>query len=374
MNKRELFAFTLAAALCAGPAFAAQNVANTSQKGSLLIFPLINVEPEVSANTLIEISNDANFPIHIECYYVNENKGRVDFDFNLTPKQTASWEVKTGTGNIAAPLFPTEVKRKFGSIYKGELICFATDDGVRNQVAFNHLTGTATVVKIRPPEVATTTPTGQPKLAFRYNAWAFIARGAGGVGAANGTIQGTPGRLELTGGGAGTYDACPVYNIGNFMPNGAVLNSVKTIGNSLSGVSCFQDLRQDFKYHTTKLHFIVWNDLEHSFTGAYKCVDSVFTVGLNGDGGFVNGTNFDFSRLQTRNARFQVRGLKSTQCDFFPFFPTENTALLGVLASSVGIGESSGKDQTVASTTHTAGASPGRVEWDPRGPVPQKPK
>ena len=37
-----------ALALCVGPAFAVQNVANTSQKGSLLIFPLINVDTEDS--------------------------------------------------------------------------------------------------------------------------------------------------------------------------------------------------------------------------------------------------------------------------------------------------------------------------------------
>ena len=44
MNKRIIGAFLLGAALCAGPALAAQNVANTSQQGSLLIFPLINVD------------------------------------------------------------------------------------------------------------------------------------------------------------------------------------------------------------------------------------------------------------------------------------------------------------------------------------------
>jgi hypothetical protein len=33
-------------------------VANTSQKGSLLIFPLVTIGGEDTSNTLIEISND----------------------------------------------------------------------------------------------------------------------------------------------------------------------------------------------------------------------------------------------------------------------------------------------------------------------------
>ncbi|MBC8018447.1 MAG: hypothetical protein H7X83_08020 [Verrucomicrobia bacterium] len=94
--------------LCGGTALAAQNVANTSQKGSLLIFPLINVDPAEGADTVIEISNDFTQPVHIECYYVNEKKGRVDFDFHLTGKQTVSWSVGTLDGDqVQPPVFPT---------------------------------------------------------------------------------------------------------------------------------------------------------------------------------------------------------------------------------------------------------------------------
>src|ERR1700739_3981251 len=107
MNKRILGVMLLAAALFSGPVWAAQNVANTSQKGSLLIFPAIDVNPEDASNTLIEISNDQTTAVQVECYYVNEKKGRVDFDFLLTPKATASWEVLTGVGTIAAPGFPS---------------------------------------------------------------------------------------------------------------------------------------------------------------------------------------------------------------------------------------------------------------------------
>jgi hypothetical protein len=108
MNTRIVGTFLLGAILCSAPAFAAQNVANTSQKGSLLIFPLINIDQEDGADTLIEISNDQNRTVHVECEYINQAKDRVDFDFDLTKKATASWDVATANGeNVNPSAFPT---------------------------------------------------------------------------------------------------------------------------------------------------------------------------------------------------------------------------------------------------------------------------
>lgn len=58
------------AALFTTPAFAAQNVASTSQKGSLLIFPLIDVRTEDTRTTLIDISNDQNTGVEVACWYL----------------------------------------------------------------------------------------------------------------------------------------------------------------------------------------------------------------------------------------------------------------------------------------------------------------
>lgn len=355
----------------AGTALGAQNVANTSQKGSLLIWPLINIDPADGADTFIEISNDANKKVHVECYYVNERKGRVDFDFDLSGKQTASWAVKSQHGDqVQPPVFPSGGSFVGGGAYpptnanRGELACFATNADVNAQIAFNHLSGTATVVNLYD---ATDDQTRQ---AFRYNAWSFVARNAAGLPADIGTVQGTPGKLDLTGGGAGTYDACPVYNIANFMPSGAVLGKLATLTNVLTVVSCNQDLRQDYVLNLTKLKFTVWNALESSFTGAYICVDSVNTVGLSaGNPQLVNGSNFEVSTLTTPNARFNVSGVASTQCP-----GSINSALLGVLASEVSLGGSGSEDQEVGSTTHGAGAAPGFVLWDIQDVVPAKPK
>jgi hypothetical protein len=355
--------------LCGGTALAAQNVANTSQKGSLLIFPLINVDPAEGADTVIEISNDANKTVKIECYYVNEKKGRVDFDFHLTAKQTVSWSVATLDGDqVQPPVFPTGGSFNGGggypptNSYRGELVCFATNNAVTAQIAWNHLTGTATVTNYASSDGSVTSQ------AFRYNAWSFVARNGNGLPSRDGRKHGTPGLLELTGGGAGTYDACPLYNIANFMPNGAKLGSVETISNVLTVVSCNQDLRQDYDLHLTKLQFTVWNSHESSFTGAYICVDSVHSVFLGVHNPYlVNGSNFEYSTLRTENARFHVLGVQSTQCP-----GSTNAGLLGVLSSEVSVWYD-GEYQEVGTTTHGAGVAPGFVRWDPFiAPAPKR--
>ena len=134
MNWRIWAAMLLTIALSNRLALAAQNVANTAQKGSLLIYPAVDVTPTDLSNTLIEISNDENSPIQIECYYVNERKDRVDFGFGLTAKQTASWDVLSGTGTISAPRFPSGGTFQPGNPSRGELICFAVDSAESSSV------------------------------------------------------------------------------------------------------------------------------------------------------------------------------------------------------------------------------------------------
>jgi len=365
---RSFATAAFAVLLCSGSALAAQNVANTSQKGSLLIWPLITVEPGL--DTFIEISNDANRTVKIECYYVNEKKGRVDFDFWLTAKQTASWAVGSMDGDqVHPPVFPRSGTYTPGtgyepaSFYRGELVCFATNPDVTAQIAFNHLTGTATVAHIAAAPIGSLEPVPSSSGAFRYNAWSFAARNAAGLPERDGVRQGTPGTLALTGAGAGTYDACPSYNIANFMPNGAELGGLETFNNVLTVVSCNQDLRQDYDLYLTKLQFTVWNSHENSYTGAYVCVDSVNSVNLGfGNTNLVNGSNFEFTTLRTQNARFHVKGVRSTQC-----LDSRPAGLLGVLASGTNLGE-------VGSTTHGAGAVAGFVYWDPFGEVELKPQ
>jgi|SRR5271165_1275088 len=387
-----LAATSVAALFAASSAFAAQNVANTSQKGSLLIWPKISVDPGV--DTIVEISNDSNFGIHLYCEYVNEAKGRAPFDLFVSGKGTVSWDVRTQTGDHAQPPpFPTNIGGGpalpagiFADANRGELVCFATEASARFQVAWNELTGTGTYL-----DLANGSPgVVQPRQGFKYNAWAFAARcapttsststcPASGLAPDSATVeQGTPGDLVLSGGGDGNYDACPVYNIVNFMPYGATLGNISAGSQWLSVSGCDQDLREKYNLHLTKLFFSVFNAAESSFN-AYACVDSVNTIPLDAENQpptpIVNqASSFDFSTLTTPNARFQVQGISSAPpCPAASTGVFENNVgLVGVYNTWVGIdGDIPGIDQDIGNTTQGAGAhAPGFVMWDVAGGTP----
>ena len=369
----------MVAGLLTTQAFAAQNVANTSQKGSLLIFPLIDVRTTDLATTIIDISNDANQTALLNCYYINDHKARVDFSFPVSPKGTASWDVLTHSGGIAPPAWPLGGTFLQGDPNTGELVCFAVDGPGAHQVRFNHLTGTATVVYFNDKDA------NQHKQAFKYNAWAFTARTGEVTPPPDGTPVGTPGDLALTGSNDDdSYDACPLYLIGVFSPGGLdrlgrpnVLGGVTYKDNDLSVSSCSQDLRQDFKINLTKIQFTVWNAFEENFTGAWQCSDSVLTFGLDDPADYVpvnsQLVNFTYSQLQTSNARFMAQGVASTQCP-----GSQYAGLLGVLTTSVGLDGIGGvgienEDAEIGNTIHGAGTETGFVLWDPaQSIVPEK--
>ena len=220
---------------------------------------------------------------------------------------------------------------------RGELICFATNNASTFQVAWNELTGTGTYLDL----ANTATGVVQPRQGFKYNAWAFAARNATGLAPDNRSVeQGTPGDLVLSGANAsGAYDACPAYNIVNFMPYGATLGNISASSQWLSVSSCNQDLRENYTLYLTKLDFTVWNSAENSFTGSYACVDSVNTIPLDGPNQptppiVVQAQNFDSDTVGTPNARFQVDGISATPpCPN----PTVASGLVAVYNTWVGI-------------------------------------
>lgn len=339
--------FCAAVAALSVTAAVAAPVANTTKKGSLLVFPLITIDGATNSNTIVEISNDDSAAVKLECYYVNEWKGRSDFTIGLSAKATVSWDVAKLVGDHVNPqVFPSTGKYPaFGSNKRGSLICFAVDQGMRNQVAFNHLHGNATVLTAGS--------------SFKYNAWSFQALNAYGTPENNYAPIGVPGRLDLTG-APRAYDACPGYNVTTFNPNGASFGSIATTANTLTFASCNQDLRQDFQVHVTKLQFQVWNSNETNFSGAFYCADSVGTVPLGSvNDKLVIGTNFDYAAIATRNARFSVVGVRSTQCA-----ASEPAGLLGVVSSSIKSGTPA-VTSVVGTTTHVAGWTSGYVLWDP---------
>jgi hypothetical protein len=289
-----------------------------------------------------------------------------------------SWDVRTQTGDHAQPPpFPTNIGSPTftpADPNRGELVCFATDVSGLFQVAWNELTGTGTYLDLD----NTATGVVQPREGFKYNAWAFAARCAPAspptpacpaTGLAPDDAkkhQGTPGDLVLSGNNVdGQYDACPLYNIVNFMPFGATLGNISASSQWLSVSSCNQDLREAYTLNLTKLLFSVYNSDESSFS-AYACVDSVNTVPLDAQNQpttpiVVGATSFDFSTLTTPNARFQVQGIANTS----PCPGSIASGLVTVYNTWVGIdGDIPSIDQDIGNTAQGAGSEPGFVLWD----------
>jgi hypothetical protein len=287
---------------------AAQNVANVSQKGSLLIFPKIDTSfisrvegTSYFHDTIVVIGNDNTKDVWLKCYWVNREQEIEDFMFHLTPNQPIWFRASDGlgTGLYDSSIAPITVPPFFyGDNETGELKCWAVDAGDLSQVVFNHLYGSAVIFD----------PVNHA--ALQYNAWSFFARAAG-----------DPGKLVLD--GNKYYDACPKYLVFNFFSKGsrvifpATGDNATFINTELTLVPCNQDLRQDRFPTCTKAKFDIWNENETKYTGAYQCLKCWFEGYLadigKTKGGF-GGIKFTYPNLHTTAGRCRVQGVASSVC------------------------------------------------------------
>ncbi|MGE3840170.1 MAG: hypothetical protein AB7I50_01150 [Vicinamibacterales bacterium] len=430
---RKLFVTGLALTM-ASSAFAAPNVTNITQKGSLLIFSDIRVDDvignlvgapgpagAVPYNTLVRIQNDGSSDIDLKCYWMDGHKNRVDFILPVTKNQPVWFDARTGRGSLQVNPFPTGAANGFtannrhpfleaggavaapapqlgtnapnytapqgdgyGPYRRGMLACWVIDGGAMNQVKWNHISGTATVYVANQ--------------AYEYSAYAFYVP--------TGTdLQpiGVAGTLNLNG---LEYDACPLYQIGQFTPpqiNGlgyaATFAAVappagapQVAYNRLAVTGCNLNLNQDWTPVWTKLQFDVWNAEEVKFTGAFECADSWHetdfrpgTVAQNNASltpsvqGFVDGIdsaaqNFAFGTLATYSARYRVQGVASSQCNRTK--GTSNDTVAAVTTQAVGIVAVQATmldapPRTVGTDLAAAGKFNGRIVWDVEGAVPE---
>jgi len=367
---RKLAIFSLAFLLMVGGlisvASAAQNVANTTQKGSLLIFPRIEAENDPNAifsDTIISIGNDYYQAVWVKCYWVDRDQEIQDFMFPLTPNQPIWFSARNGTGTkgVTVPPFMGP---------EGELKCWAVDASGRQQISFNHLYGTARVFYSSPPT---------ERAGFEYNAWSFTARGI-----ALGDPVGTAGELDLTG-ATGGYDACPQYSLANFGTTDAYQIERLTL------VPCKQDLRQDRTPTCTKAKFDVWNENETKFTGSYRCIKcwyEGYLSQIDADKIGYGGVNFTGAGLGgSYLGRYRVQGVASTVCnkkflnpgDPVLKIPPTDKCTGGQVASpllGVQVLESPYGTFTLmtGNSLFTAGAdNSGWIKWDPNFDVPQAP-
>jgi len=373
---------SLTLVLLASSAFAAQNVGNTSQKGSLLIFPYIVVISDTGEGardgtyTLVHISNAGPSTVKLQCIWMNEQKVRVNFDLVLTAKGSALIDARTGEVEG-----PTDQVNRFPRAYgpfggfevpdstgsgeankeEGELVCFAVDNASGlNQVSYNHLKGEATVIRGGDDdEVA----------AFEYTAWAFTARQP------IGTVMGS-GTLVLD--GVAGYDACPQHLIVNFSPKGTELGNVGDdleieFGHTKLGIStCTQDLREDLSapevFKVTKLSLNTWNASERKFSGNFECADSTWIFKLDErDVDFDPNDIYNKAALGTKTALVKVAPVVDFRCSNDGDYSVIAPGIVGVAATEVDIEDLEDEEGSALVGTNLTGqgAVAGSILWSP---------
>jgi len=384
MLKKVVF-FALAIVLVfVGLASAAQNVANTNQKGSLLVWPkIVALSPE--QDTYIYIGNDWYQDIWVKCYWMDSNQTVEDFVFRLTPNQPVGFSAFFGTDFGSAGLITVPPFQGIGSLQ-----CWVVNDAsATNQIANNHLYGNAW---IRDDRVFNSNVV--------YNAWAFTARATQFA-----VVGTTPGLLELDG-KAGHYDACPAYLVTNFSPGDIDFDDFQLTEDTFPDLTlwpCKQDLTQDRKPTCTKAKFDIWNANETKFTGAYKCIKCWFEGILDGitypvtdnhdnfspiapsvTDKFVGygGEKFSIFSLKTAAARFRVTGQSSTVCKSSLCTDGQTVSpFLGLMLYLEGEYRGPFTKPVAGYTLATAGfadgstaaLSAGFIKWDASGSTPEKP-
>lgn len=301
-------------------ASARPNIAENSQKGSLLVFPKIAVLPLV--DTYIFIGNDATQPTYVKCYWMDQNQSIEDFHFYLTANQPVAFSASEGSVDVGPAFSDNAV---------GSLVCWAQDAQDQNPIKFNHLYGYAMIKG----------PDGN----VFYNAFAFGLPGTPPV-----YVEGSDTVNNLLNGS--TYDMCPKYLVTNFV-TGFGTPPIANVKPDLTLWPCRQDLRQDRIPTCTKAKFDIWNEHEVKFTGAYQCFKCFFEGFLDqiGEPGYLSsrgpgfgGEKFTGDTLRTETARMRVQGIASSVCDGFIAGSTttpktkgcagvrsENTPLLGLV-------------------------------------------
>lgn len=374
------------------------------QKGSVLVFPLVEVRWDdkgtLIQDTFLELTNDYLEDVYVQLYFVNGDPpedqvvhsggavlerahpgwNNLGAQVLLTGNEPVYWSTLTGMPLGVAPwalLDPGQPPGRPDPLVEGErtirgfLVAWAVDANGR-EIRWNHLTGTAVTVNYA------------ERSAWEYKPYAFQARGG-----AHGTqpvscevlslesgqcvdARVVPGRLDTDG---IEYDACPGALMFEFIAVGAGvpdrLNppTVLPVETTLTLMPCGFDLRQETEGPiTTKANFDIWNENEVRFSGTERCVTCWDSTPLDAYMYLGVANHFFVHNLQTDRGKARVHGLASRRCDTADRL-SEAVGLLGVARKAIDFPD---KTALAGTTLSIQGSRSGQVFYDVAPPTSER--
>lgn len=320
---------------------------NVTEKGSVLIFPKVelrwnNAGDTLLQDTFISITNDYSRDVSVLMYFVSETCVWVDNDILLTRNEPAWWSAYSGQPKGVSPFTvlgdpyddPEDPGPNPELVLRGFIVAFAYDDPdtpdqVEGEICWNHLTGEATIVNYA------------QGFAWEYHAYAFAA-----MECAEGRALGTPGELHFDG---VEFDYAFDRLLLDFIATGSEAFSNQggpqtvTHDTDLTMLIVDLDLTQGGLPPITKARFSIWNEDEVSFSGMTYCVTKWEQVLLSTLGG-----HFLVENLHTDKGKAWIDGVDGdAECCAPGEDCTDYHALLGVAAKFLDL-DGDGKADLVA--------------------------
>lgn len=301
---------------------------STSRKGSLLIFPKVEVKWDVDGtvvqDTFIELSNDYPEDVSVRIYLVvgDVNNAWGSNRVQLTMNEPSYWSVLTGMPKGVTPFSnfipfrspDDDPHNPGGTRLRGHLLAWAVNNvGAGQEVVWNHLSGKATLVN------------SATKISWQYKPYSFRALDQGGS-VHPGDQTGTPMVLNLDG---EEFDGCFDRLVLDFFATDSEglsrgQDSVVTIDTDLTLLPVDIDLRTigNTGPTTTKATFDIWNMNEWMFTGTFRCVTRWDQSLLSN---YDDPNHFRLENLQADKGKARIDGNASMFCP-----DSEDVPLVGV--------------------------------------------
>ena len=396
MTRNWVVMLGLCVALVATTATLGQDRVSASEKGSLLVYPKVELRWDSAGNmiqdTFLDLTNDYPGAVSVQMYFVNGDEATdavydegtgdlierahpgcnwLDNQIYLTANEPAFWSALTGQEKGVSPftvLDPSSDPLAQGRpandgtgdrVLRGFVLAWAVNSA-GEEIRWNHLKGDAMVVNY------------EATSAWEYNAWAFAATTAW----PHGGVLPTPGELYLDG---VEYEQAFDLLLLDFYATGSTALSYGvpvSVDTDLTILPMLIDLRQDGEGPvTTKVKFDIWNQNEVKFSGTERCI-SCWDQELVGNYGVPN--HFLREHLQTNKGKARYDGMASIVCDEYdpygyPVVLSEYAPLLSVAAKYLDF--NAGADMAMAGMNVVGmGYESGLIQADIiQGPPPEAP-